>query len=274
MIKKYRLRSLLMLCLCLSFGSGALAQTESITATVYQSTNVRREPSAQSPVVGRLAPDLVVMVIARDDTANSWLLIVAEEDLEGWVPGFALVLQGDPATIPIYEADAVVESGEQVVIHAYGRINVRSGPGIDHEVVGQLNPGEIALAEARSTDDNDWLLIETEALRGWVAYFTVSVEGDLESLPVRVPVGNGELGSPELLIRARFNVRLHVSPELEGRVLTVVPYSSHVTPLARSDDSRWLYVRFEDVVGWGLVRLFNIGTEELRSIPVYEASEG
>jgi len=274
MTKKNRLSSLLWLCLCLFIGSRVLAQTDSIPATVYQSTNVRREPSAQSPVVGRLAPDVVVMVIARDDTANNWLLIVAEEDLEGWVPGFALVLQGDPATIPIFEADAEVEAGEEVVVHAYGLINVRSGPGIDNEVVGQLNPGEIALAEARSSGDNDWLLIETEALRGWVAYFTVSVEGDLESLPVRVPVGNGELGSPELLVRARFNVRLHIMPELEGRVLTIVPFSFHVTPLARTDDSVWLYVRFEDVVGWGLARLFNIEADELRGVPIYDSAEG
>ncbi|MCA9907269.1 MAG: SH3 domain-containing protein, partial [Anaerolineae bacterium] len=162
MIKKNRLSALLGLSLCLFMGSTVLAQTESIPATVYQSTNVRREPSAQSPVVGRLAPDVLVMVIARDDSANSWLLIVAEEDLQGWVPGFALVLQGDPATIPIFEAETEgdVEAGEEVVIHAYGLINVRSGPGIDNEVVGQLNPGEIALAEARSSDDNDWLLIE------------------------------------------------------------------------------------------------------------------
>ncbi|MCL4251628.1 MAG: SH3 domain-containing protein [Anaerolineae bacterium] len=254
-------------------GSRAFAQTDGIPATVYQITNVRREPSAQSPVVGRLEPETVVMVVGRDDGTNSWLLITAENDVEGWVPGFALVLQGDPATIPILESEDDTDSDGQVVIRAYGRINVRNGPGIDHEVVGQLNPDEIALAVARSNLDNDWLLIETEALRGWVAYFTVSVEGNPNNLPVRIPVGAGELGSPSMLVRARYNVRLHVLPSLEERVLTVVPFSAHVTPLARTEDLDWLYVRYEDVVGWGLARLFNIEAEELRNVPIYEASE-
>jgi uncharacterized protein YraI len=248
----------------------ALAQGGGIPASVYQMTNVRSAPAAQAEVIGRLPPETALVVIGRDGETNTWFFIVESDALQGWVPGFTLLLQGDPALLPILDIRTEAEPAAAVTVRALGRVNVRTGPGIDYEVVGQLDVGEVAIVNARSSVGNDWLLIENDALQGWLAYFTVDVEGDPETLPIRVPIGNGDLLAPAALVRARYNVRIHETPAGDGRLLTIVPFNAEVTPLGRSADSRWLYIRYENTAGWGAVRLFAIDADGLTRLPVYE----
>ncbi len=254
-------------------GFPVLAQVDGIPASVYQMTNVRSAPAAQAEVIGRLSPDAAILVTGRDSETNTWFFIVESDALQGWVPGFVLLLQGDPALLPIIDLSVGRDGSGAVTARALGRVNVRTGPGIDYEVVGQLDVGEVAIVKARSSAGNDWLLIENNALQGWLAYFTVDVEGDPNTLPIRVLASNGDLLAPAALVRARFNVRIHETPALEGRLLTIVPFNALVTPLGRSVDSRWLYLRYGSVAGWGVVRLFDIDADGLTRLPVY-APEG
>jgi hypothetical protein len=109
---------------------------------------------------------------------------------------------------------------------------------------------------------------ETE---GWVAYFTVRVQGDPESLPVLVPDNTGEsLIPPSRLIRARFNVRLHDQPALASPVTITVPFDSEVTAIARTPSGDWLYVGFGDQTGWGAAQLFEISREEIQDLPLLD----
>jgi uncharacterized protein YraI len=209
-------------------------------------------------------------VTARDGEANRWLEIILEEGTPGWVASFAVIVDGDLATLPVLDEATPSASSDGVIVIAYGRVNVRSGPSMAYDIVGQLEVDDEARATARNNENNDWLLIENEAIEGWVAFFTVSVRGNADTLPVLVPGGNGEeFLPPSMVTVTRFNVRLHTDPERSAPTVTVVPFNSNVTLLGRTKDSSWLYVLYGETPGWGAARLFDLTREQVESVPLY-----
>ncbi|MDX2160395.1 MAG: SH3 domain-containing protein [bacterium] len=243
-----------------------------IPAVVYQTTNLRQGPDTRFDILGRLAQDDIVQVFERESDAAQWLHVISETGTSGWIPGFSAALEPGRSVdeLPIFQA-AIPNPNVQgdVTVIAYGRVNVRSGPAIEYESTGTLDVNDRAVAVARSSTLNDWLFIEHETIEGWVAFFTVQVEGDPNTLPVRVPDSQGEmLVSPSQVLRARFNIRLHTEPVRESETIRVIPFNSRVTLLARTDDAVWLYVDFEGTAGWGAANLFST-PPDLSLIPVY-----
>jgi uncharacterized protein YgiM (DUF1202 family) len=247
----------------------AVAAQGGVPATVYQTANVRSGPDTRYEIVGQLAQGDTTLVTGRDEE-GSWLQVTLPSGEVGWLPLFVLTLEGSLEDVPVVDnvqSTPVIE--EEVTVSAYGRVNVRSEPAISGEIVGQLDVGDTARATARNNDDNDWLLIANETLEGWVAFFTVRVEGDLTSLPILVPDSSGaELIPPSVLIRTRFNARLHPVPELDSPTILIVPFNSEVTPIARSDDGRWLLVGYEGQTGWGIADLFAVRDDRIEQLPV------
>lgn len=266
---------------CLSvllLATTVVAQAD-VTGTVYQTANVRSGPDTRFEIVGQLSEGDQVVIDGRD-AQSRWLHILLPSGEGGWLPVFALVIDGDVQDVPIFVEDQSTPSpSSDVTVIAYGRVNVRSGPGIAFNIIGELDVSETADAIARSNEMNDWLMISldntegaTEGVtEGWVAYFTVRVQGDTETLPVLVPDNTGEsLIPPSRLIRARFNVRLHALPALASGVTVTVPFDSEVTAIARTPSGDWLYVGFGDQTGWGAAQLFEISREEIQDLPLLD----
>jgi uncharacterized protein YraI len=249
----------------------AAAQDDDVTATAYQTVNVRSGPDTRFEIVGQLQQGDTVLVTGRDSETSRWLEILLEDDQAGWVASFTVIVDGSLAALPVVEATSANNTSEDgVTIVAYGRVNVRGGPSMAYDIVGQLEVEDEARATARSNDDNDWLLIENEDIEGWVAYFTVSVRGNPDTLPILLLSGNGEdFLPPSMVTVTRFNVRLRADPERSSPTVTLVPFNSNVTLLARSQDSAWLYVLYGETPGWGATRLFDISDEQLETVPLY-----
>ena len=259
--------------------STVLAQTATpVTGTVYQTTNVRSGPDTRFQIVGQLSAGDSVPITGQDGDGR-WLRVALPTAETGWLPSFALIVDGDLSSVPVIENAAstgTVVPDAQVSVISYGRVNVRSGPGISYEIVGQLDVGEHAAAVARSNRQNDWLLIQLSAAsagsttEGWVAFFTVNVQGDPRALPVLVPDSSGEaLIPPSRLLRALFNVRLHDAPQLDAAVTLIVPFDSEVTPIGRNANGDWVFVGYNDQSGWGVTQLFDITDGELAALPLY-----
>lgn len=251
------------------------AEAQSVMGTVYQTTNIRSGPGTRFEIVGQLREGDEVEVLGRD-SAGSWLLVSAEIDLDGWLPSFTLLLEVEITDLDEIRLDAEEETEGQpeVIVESFGRVNVRSGPGIANAIIGKLDLGERAQATARNNEGNDWLLIVLEdETEGWVAYFTVNVFGDATTLPVLTPDATGEvLVEPTALARTRFNVRLHEDPALESPVIAIIPFSRIVTPVAVSEDGSWLLVAYQDVEGWGAFGLFSLDEGALDGVPMRRIS--
>lgn len=249
----------------------AAAQDDDLTAVAYGTVNVRSGPGTQFDIVGQLAAGDRVPVNGRNEDGD-WLRIVMTFGQTGWVASFAVLADGNLLELSIV-TETTEDEGDTVTATAYGRVNVRSGPGLDYPITGQLDAEDTLPVLGRSGTDNDWLYVQQDDIQGWVAYFTVTVQGKTDSLPVFTVGGSGENVVPVTnVIRTLFNVRLRRSPSTDNGILVVVPFRSVVTPLARSEAGDWLYVLYQETSGWGVTDLFDISEEQLDALPVYNAA--
>jgi uncharacterized protein YraI len=242
-----------------------------IPASVYQTSNLRAAPDMRAEIVGRVPADASVTARGRSEDGR-WLWVESDEGLRGWLPSFVLALAGDAGDLPPL-ADApglAVTPGGAVLVTAVGRVNVRTQPRIGDNIVGQLNGGQQAEAVARSSQGNDWLLIELDELRGWVAYFAVRVVGDPSALPVLTPDSSDTLVPPSLQVTTRFNARLRAAPSSEAEVAEVVPFGASVTLLGRTEASDWVQVRYESLEGWIDAALIEAPPDQIAALPVVE----
>lgn len=64
--------------------------------------------------------------------------------------------------------------------------NVRTGPGLQYDVLGQLRQGEQAVVIGANVDFS-WVVIQYRGQQGWLATFLLDVFGDRRSVPVITP---------------------------------------------------------------------------------------
>lgn len=262
------LMALSALCLLLA-AAPALAQAE-LAGVVDQTANLRAAPDPRALIVGQLPAGALVTLTGRD-APGRWLHAVSADQLAGWLPVFVVITEADILRLPVLPADSI-SPGAEVMIEAFGRVNVRSAPAVTAEILGQLDGGERLPVLGRDSEANDWLLIalpEAPQVEGWVAYFTVGVQGDPDTLPLLAVDAGHDVQLPEALVNTRFNTRLHAEPALTSPTLIVVDFGQPVEPLARTADGAWLYVRYVDVVGWGAARLFDLTRAQANSLPVF-----
>jgi uncharacterized protein YgiM (DUF1202 family) len=256
--------------LCLIALAAPVAAQSIMSGVIDQTANLRAEPEPRAEIVAQLPAGSAVTLIARD-ASGRWLQVVAENGQTGWLPVFAVVTEADWSELPV-PIDALPTPGGEVLIEAYGRVNVRAAPTIAAEIVAQLQGGELVVALGRDGPGNNWLLIalpDEPEEQGWVAWFAVGVRGNPESLPVLAVDAAAEVVPPELLVSARFNTRLHPLPAINSPVLAIVPFGAQVEPIARTDDGAWLYVRYGELVGWGAARLFDLSASRANALPVF-----
>ncbi len=73
------------------------------------------------------------------------------------------------------------------------RQNVRSGPGLNYDILGQLNEGEQARVIG-ATADNTWVVIDYRGLQGWLATYLLEVVGNLDTVPIINPPPTPTIG--------------------------------------------------------------------------------
>jgi len=246
---------------------------DDVSVQAYRVVNVRSAPSVGSDIVTQLNPGDSAPVLARSNDSNDWLLIQVE-DMQGWVAYFVVATTGDLSTVPIQEVEVAPDASQEpseenadislnstgVSAVAFRRANVRLLPSIDSEVVTILERGSVTPVLARSDEDSSWIQLETEQGVGWVAYYLVTITGDLDELPIiehePAPAPTATPATVEsLIVVTRYNVNLRTEPTLLSDQIMVIPFESEVTAQARDEDSRWIRVEYDNQIGWLLAAL-------------------
>ncbi|MFK9091335.1 SH3 domain-containing protein [Bacillus salipaludis] len=122
--------------------------------------NVRREPSASSPIIGKLAKGTSVTIYSKQ---NNWLEI-GFSNLKGWANAeFINTETGASKDTPTPKKEL---SGINGTITA-GSLSVRSGSSMDSNIIGTVTMGQsFAILE----ENNNWVKIEFKnGSFGWVA---------------------------------------------------------------------------------------------------------
>lgn len=88
------------------------------------------------------------------------------------------ILEEEPTATPTLDGTFItIESQVQ---------NVRTGPGLQYEVLGQLRQGETRRVIGASLDF-DWVVIEFRGQQGWLATYLLDVAGNRDDVPVIAP---------------------------------------------------------------------------------------
>ncbi len=132
-----------LLALCL--GAAAFAQAQEMVSIAGNTVNMREEPSLNSPVLWELQRGYPLLVTER---RGDWLGVKDFEDDTGWVA-------------------RSLTSNEPYHIVRSQTLNLRKGPGTEHDVVAELARGEL-LKTLEKRDD--WVRVERyDGATGWVA---------------------------------------------------------------------------------------------------------
>jgi uncharacterized protein YraI len=281
---------------CVSIAFAQEGSTDQpVTAEAFRAINIRSGPSIDYEIIGQLYEGNTVLVIGRSDPQSNWLLIDNDGE-RGWVAFFTVAVTGDPTTIEIVGTTSasapvatiqpsptmVMEAAQsELYVTAYRRVNVRSGPGTEFNIVDVLAPGETADIIGSSGEDNEWLEIRTSDQTGWIAYFVVNISGDLSGLdtsaseavveapsPVMAQAAALTFDSNQVLLITRFNTNVRAAPQFSAEVVTVVPYDTTLEAEARTADSNWLRITYNGESGWLIASLVNTGVSNVASLPV------
>ncbi|MFN2138351.1 MAG: SH3 domain-containing protein [Candidatus Promineifilaceae bacterium] len=133
-------------------------------------------------------------------------------------------------------------------------LNVRSGPGVDNNVVAVLHRNDQVLLVARDTGGR-WVLIRKDGLQGWVNRYYLHTDFPYTSLPF---VGSGQQppsqpnpASPQtnaVVNVSSLNVRL--GPGVQYRAIAVVNGGTGVNVISREANG-WVQIQIPgSVTGW------------------------
>jgi N-acetylmuramoyl-L-alanine amidase len=269
----------------------SLAQTAtpSVTAEVFRVVNVRSGPGVTFPVIGQLQAGDVVTVTGRSSAESDWLQIDFQGQ-PGWVAYFVVSVDLAAATtLPIVVSvasdnevaqnapeegiSAISESA--VIATAFRRVNVRAAPSTTAEIITTMERGDVVAVVGRSNEDSDWLQVEVGSLTGWVAYFVVSVDGDLSVLPViavEIPLTPAATATQvTITVITRVNANLRTAPALNADIGATVPFGTRLIANGRNEAGNWLHVTYDDAQLWILVSLLNVlDNGSVRALPVVQ----
>lgn len=260
----------------------AYMQSDEVIAQAYRTVNVRSGPSTEYIIIGQLISGNEARITGRSDDESNWLRIEFGAH-EGWVAYFTITVVGDASTLPVVQpladrSDApgqvrptatVEHSSGDIFISAFRRVNVRSGPGMEYQRIGSLEPGSSADITGR-TVDNEWLQVDFDGRQGWIAYFVVTVTGDLDQVAVAgVPITAATRVPPKVQVITRYNVNLRAEPVIGSPIIDVIPFDVTLTTDARSNtQGTWLRVAYNGgEEGWLLSALVNIDGS-LSTLPI------
>ncbi len=164
-----------------------------VTATAQTSLRLRSGPDTSFGQVG-LVPNATVLPVIGKNAQGNWLY-VDFNGTRGWVAGWYTSIQGDLAAVPVVSNDGggaapappapdePTNPGDVTAL-ASTNIRMRSGPGTDYSQVGTVSAGNTVPILARNSSAN-WLLVLNNGQTGWIAAWLVTINGDINTVPVQ-----------------------------------------------------------------------------------------
>ena len=195
---------------------------------------------------------LLVTAIDRD---GKWYQVETSAGT-GWVNSSYTVIRGNFTEIPRTGAPTVVlptapgqpdiPSGTPHLLVNTGYLNVRSGPGISHDVILTV-PGGAKLAAVGIAPDLVWYEVATSAGNGWVnSNYTIG-RGDFSNVKRYLDALRGD--TPRALVNTSY-LNIRTGPGAGHSVVVVIPGGTTLAVLGKSADGKWFLVEGDFGQGW------------------------
>ena len=242
-------------------------------------------------------------MIGQAEAGDWWQIDFADgPDGTGWVSTEVVEFVGEPAGVPVVEAPTPepteqpagepvdLPTGDVAMIKApAGGVNVRSGPGLEFDLLGRLDENESAIVSARD-DTGEWWQIEYRAGENglaWVAGAVVDFIGNRDRVPLST--GPTEEGAAAPAAPAATATPVPAEPIIAGTIEAIDPVNVRAEPslestlvgglypgesadaLAISQDGDWWQIDFSDGpdgTGWVTAEFVRFQGDK-SSVPIF-----
>lgn len=247
-------------------------KTASAVVVNVNSLNVRAGAGTSFPVVGYAGSGMKLEVLTKE---GDWYQVKLADDRVGYVAGWLVSPEtGDNPLQPPQtnleqetEQPSPAESLTRTATVNVNNLNLRSGPGTNHGIVGSLLRGTVLTVIGET---GDWLKVKTgEGLEGYVANWLVKVEkknsGDGQE-PSQPELPGQSLGKLVVIVN-RANVR--AANHTNSARLDSVQKGTILELLAESGG--WYKIKLSDgKIGWIAGWLVQQVQQKLNSIQINE----
>ncbi len=217
--------------------------------------NLRAAPDLNSAILEVIPYNTPVQAIAR--SANSSWIEIKAGTRHGWVAAWLVVMRGDINMLPVSRVVGVqpptarptIPASAVTILTPY-QVNLRAAPNLGAGTVAVVPFNQLLTAIGRNAGNN-WIQVSYEGRSGWVAAWIVPIVGDPLNLPVTSPSTDYAV-TYQLPITAKALVDLTIrsGPNAITAVLGTLPANTEVELLARSEDSAWVKIRYNNSEGW------------------------
>ena len=169
--------------------------------------------------------------------------------------------------LPTTAALAGESAAQSVTATTTVNLRVRSGPGTTYAQIGLLPAGTTVPVVGRNEAAN-WLLIEFQGGRGWVAAWYTTLTGSLGSVPVSSETGQAApAASTGVTATTTVNLRVRSGPGTTYNQIGLLAQGTTVNVLNRLQDSSWLYIDRNGLRGW-VAAWFTVVSGDLNAVPL------
>ncbi len=173
------------------------------------------------------------------------------------------------------EPAAVAPPASDAKVTVLGEMNIRSGPGTDHEVIGDAVAGEEFAITGKNSEGN-WWQIDFQGESGWI-YAPYVIAADTEDVIIvgaamtETPVPEEESTEtsapsqiPIVTVGGDLNVRSGPGEEYD-RIGGAIAGEEFVIT-GKSEDGEWWQIEFDDQTGWIYAELGTVSDAE--NVPI------
>lgn len=176
--------------------------------TSGQVINVYRQPAGDSTVLGKISPSEKKTVVGR--TANGeWWQVCCVGGEPGWVMALLVTVGGFTESVPAIpmisspspspsstptDTTAAPTPQRPLLITIHDGVNIRTGPGISYEPIGQVRRNA-SYAITGVSPDRKWWEVNYGGRVGWISASMVEVVGSVDQVTVSTP--RATLPAPE-----------------------------------------------------------------------------
>jgi uncharacterized protein YraI len=158
-----------------------------------------------------------------------------------------------PSATPLVTPTIAIPAPLASLIAGYEEINIRSGPGTDYDILGELLPGVNARITGKN-DDGSWWQIDYNDAAGWVSAPLVNVQGDTAMVQTQ-QVAPAPTGAPDpqpyVLVKSEYDyVNVRSGPARTYDVIGRLQPNTAAHVIGKSADGSWWQIDFEGASRW------------------------
>ncbi len=159
--------------------------TGTATVTGAYFLNVRSGPGLSNNVVATAARNEVLNLLGYRDAAGIWIMVARANGTQGWVHAGYVRTSVPVNSLMIWTGQTGGDSGQSGngTVNT-GRLNVRSGPGIEHSVLTVIDRGTSVTITHRNAAST-WVRVTLpNGNRGWVNASYLRTNVTIGNLPI------------------------------------------------------------------------------------------